>query len=38
MTRGAILKNRALALLEDDCYYWIWIGTHAEYNQILKGQ
>lgn len=29
---------RALALLEYDCYYWIWIGTHAEYNQILKGQ
>jgi hypothetical protein len=30
--------HRALALLEDDRYFWIWIGTHAEYDQILKGK
>ena len=27
---------RALALFEDDAYHWIWIGTHAEYDQILR--
>jgi hypothetical protein len=29
---------RALAILEDDIYYWIWIGTHTEYDRILKGK
>jgi len=27
---------RSLALLEDGTYYWFWIGTHAEYEMILK--
>ncbi len=27
---------RSLALLEDGIYYWFWIGTHAEYDRILK--
>lgn len=27
---------RALALKEGDEYHWIWIGTHAEYDQILR--
>ncbi|NJK92385.1 MAG: hypothetical protein HC904_11435 [Blastochloris sp.] len=29
---------RSLALLKEGTYYWFWIGTHAEYNQILKGK
>jgi hypothetical protein len=29
---------RALALFEDDTYHWIWIGTHSEYDRILKGK
>jgi hypothetical protein len=29
---------RALALWDADTYYWIWIGTHAEYDQILRGR
>lgn len=29
---------RALAILENDSYHWIWIGTHAEYDQILRGK
>ncbi len=29
---------RSLALLRDDVYYWFWIGTHAEYECILKGR
>jgi len=27
---------RALALKKGDDYYWIWIGTHSEYDQMLK--
>lgn len=27
---------RALALVEDDTAKWFWIGTHAEYMQILS--
>ncbi len=27
---------RALAILENGSYYWIWIGTHTEYEQILR--
>lgn len=27
---------RALALLEDGVYYWFWIGTHDEYEKLLK--
>jgi len=26
---------RALAMLEQETYYWFWIGTHDEYEQIL---
>ena len=29
---------RALAIMEDDGYYWIWIGTHADYDRILRGR
>jgi hypothetical protein len=28
---------RALAILEDGVCYWIWIGTHADYDRILRG-
>ena len=27
---------RALALLQDGIYYWFWIGTHDEYDRLLK--
>lgn len=27
---------RALSLLEDDVFYWFWIGTHDEYERLLK--
>lgn len=27
---------RALSLLEDNCVYWFWIGSHARYDEILK--
>lgn len=27
---------RALALLEDDTFYWFWIGTHDTYEQTLR--
>lgn len=26
---------RALALLQDEIYYWFWIGTHDEYERLL---
>ena len=30
------LAHRALAL-DDDCdYIWVWIGTHDEYDKIIK--
>jgi hypothetical protein len=29
---------RSLALLRNDAYNWFWIGTHAEYERILKGR
>jgi hypothetical protein len=29
---------RALALMEGDTCFWIWIGTHDEYERILRGQ
>jgi hypothetical protein len=29
---------RALALFQEGDYYWIWIGTHAEYDQVLRGK
>jgi hypothetical protein len=27
---------RALGLLEGDTIYWYWIGSHAEYDKLLK--
>jgi hypothetical protein len=27
---------RALALKKEDDYYWFWIGTHEEYDALLK--
>lgn len=27
---------RALALREGDDYIWFWIGTHADYDRLLK--
>lgn len=27
---------RALALKKGDDYYWIWIGSHDEYDALLK--
>jgi hypothetical protein len=25
----------AMALLDDDVFYWFWIGTHDEYERLL---
>ena len=30
------LNYRALGLWESDHIYWYWIGTHSEYNELLK--
>lgn len=30
------LNYRALGLLEDTHVYWFWVGTHAEYDELLK--
>jgi len=30
------LNYRALGLLESDRIYWYWIGTHDEYDELLK--
>ncbi|NES83982.1 MAG: hypothetical protein F6K10_22630 [Moorea sp. SIO2B7] len=30
------LNYRALGLLEKDHIYWFWLGTHAEYDELLK--
>ena len=27
---------RALGLKEDDTIYWFWIGSHADYERLLK--
>lgn len=27
---------RALGLMDGDTIYWFWIGSHAEYDKILK--
>jgi len=29
-------EYRALALKQGDDYYWFWIGTHDEYDAMLK--
>lgn len=31
------LHYRALALEEDSDIAWFWIGTHAEYDQLVRG-
>jgi len=30
------LGYRALGILEDDTMVWFWIGTHEEYNSMIK--
>ena len=30
------LNHRALGLMESDRIYWYWIGTHDEYDELLK--
>jgi hypothetical protein len=30
------LGYRALAVRDSDVYIWFWIGTHAEYDALLK--
>ena len=30
------LNYRALAVKDGEDYIWVWIGTHDEYEQILK--
>lgn len=30
------LNYRVLGLQESDHLYWYWIGTHAEYDELLK--
>lgn len=30
------LNYRTLGLLENNQIYWFWIGTHAEYDELLK--
>ena len=27
---------RALSLLQDDTFFWFWIGTHDEYERLLS--
>ncbi len=29
------LNYRVLGLVEEDHIYWFWIGTHAEYDELL---
>jgi hypothetical protein len=31
------IHYRALAVEENDDIAWFWIGTHAEYDQLLRG-
>ena len=30
------LSYRVLELLEENHIYWFWIGTHSEYDELLK--
>lgn len=32
------LNYRALAVEDGDGYIWVWIGTHAEYEKMIKGE
>ncbi len=27
---------RAVAILEEDTFYWFWIGSHAEYDRLIS--
>jgi hypothetical protein len=29
-------RYRALALKEDDRFQWFWIGTHGDYDEMIK--
>lgn len=31
-------NHRALATEDETGYIWVWIGTHEEYDRLLKGQ
>lgn len=31
------LGHRALGLLEGDTMIWFWVGTHADYDRLLRG-
>lgn len=28
---------RAVAILEEDTFFWFWIGTHDEYERLVSG-
>jgi hypothetical protein len=30
--------HRALAVEDDEDFIWVWVGTHDEYERILKGR
>jgi hypothetical protein len=30
------LGNRAVGILSDDTVVWFWIGSHAEYDRLIK--
>ena len=30
------LNHRALAIKDEDCFIWVWIGTHKKYQSMLK--
>jgi hypothetical protein len=30
------IKHRAIALKDDDDFIWFWIGTHEEYERIIR--
>ena len=29
------IKYRALAVKQDDTYVWFWVGSHADYDQLI---
>lgn len=30
------MNHRALALKDEENYIWVWIGTHEEYERLIK--
>ena len=30
------IRWRALGVMKDDCIVWFWIGSHADYDKLLK--